>query len=197
MGNVNGEKQWYIVTTYSGNEQKVKENIERRIESYNLQDYVFRVLVATQDIPEIDKATGKQKQVKDKETGEMKDKFKTINTYPGYVFVEMIMTDDSWYMIRNTPRVTGIAGSGGGGQKPVPVTGQEMERILKSMNLIDDSMYEKYHIGDNVKVIEGPFEGTSGIITNIEKDGGYVVLNALFFGRVTSLEVDFKSIVKE
>lgn len=197
MGNVNGEKQWYIVTTYSGNEQKVKENIERRIESYNLQDYVFRVLVATQDIPEIDKATGKQKQVKDKETGEMKDKFKTINTYPGYVFVEMIMTDDSWYMIRNTPRVTGIAGSGGGGQKPVPVTGQEMERILKSMNLIDDSMYEKYHIGDNVKVIEGPFEGTSGVITNIEKDSGYVVLNALFFGRVTSLEVDFKSIVKE
>ena len=99
------EEQWYIVTTYSGNENKAKENIERRIVSYNLEDYVKDIVVAEEEVAVIDK-----------ETGEMEPQFKIKNLFPGYVFVKMIMTDEAWYMVRNTPLVTGIAGSSGGGQ---------------------------------------------------------------------------------
>ena len=114
------EKQWYIATTYSGHEQKVADNIKRRIESMNLKDYIFRIVVAEEEIPAKGK-DGQQLMVKNPETGMEEPKMKVINLYPGYVFVEMIMTDESWFMIRNTPGVTGIAGSSGGGQKPTPV----------------------------------------------------------------------------
>ena len=102
------EKQWYIATTYSGHEQKAAENIRRRIESMNLKDYVFRIVVAEEEVQAKDK-DGKPLFKKNKETGIEEPKMKTINLYPGYVFVEMIMTDESWFMIRNTPSVTGIA----------------------------------------------------------------------------------------
>lgn len=197
MSEVNklGEKQWYIVTTYSGNENKVAENIERRKETMNLQDYVFRVLVAEEKEPDIGK-DGKQKTVKNKETGIAEPKFKIKNLYPGYVFVEMIMTDESWFMIRNTPRVTGIAGSGGGGQKPTPVTGKEIETVLKRMGVVDNSMYDRYHIGDQVRVINGTFNSLEGKISRIDKENGQVTIDAVFFGRKTSVDVDFTEIVR-
>ncbi len=195
--NINAEKKWYIVTTYSGNEKKAKENILRRVESMDLQDYVFRVIVAEEEEVEIDKKTGQPKMVKDKETGEMVQKTKAKNLFPGYVFVEMIMTDESWFMVRNTPLVTGIAGSSGGGQKPAPVTPKQMESVLKIMGYVDNSMYDRYHIGDNVKIVHGTFEGIDGTITSIDKEQGIVKIDAVFFGRHTPVEVDFTEIAKD
>lgn len=189
------EKQWYIVTTYSGHEQKAAENIKRRIDSMNLKDYVFRIVVAEEQVQEKDK-DGKLKTVKNKETGLEEPKMKTINLYPGYVFVEMIMTDESWFMIRNTPGVTGIAGSSGGGQKPTPVSSREIEAVLKRMGVVDSSMYEDYHIGDNVKIIHGTFDGLEGKISSIDKESGTVVVQTMFFGRVTPVELEFSEIIR-
>lgn len=189
------EKQWYIATTYSGHEQKAAENIKRRIDSMNLKDYVFRIVVAEEQVQEKDK-DGKLKTVKNKETGLEEPKMKTINLYPGYVFVEMIMTDESWFMIRNTPGVTGIAGSSGGGQKPTPVSSREIEAVLKRMGVVDSSMYEDYHIGDDVKIIHGTFDGLEGKISSIDKESGTVVVQTMFFGRVTPVELEFSEIIR-
>ena len=189
------EKQWYIATTYSGHEQKAAENIKRRIESMNLKDYVFRIVVAEEEVQAKNK-DGKPLFVKNKETGIEEPKMKIINLYPGYVFVEMIMTDESWFMIRNTPGVTGIAGSSGGGQKPTPVSGKEIETVLKRMGVVDNSMYEGYKEGAYVKIIHGTFAGTEGKITSIDKANGTVVVQTMFFGKATPTEVEFSEIIK-
>ncbi len=179
-----GEKHWYIVNTYSQHEKKVAENLKRRVETLGLQDYISNILVAEHEVPVIDKETGLPK------PGETKMK----NLYPGYIFVEMIMTDKIWYYVRNTPGVTGITGSAGGGQKPTPVSREEMEPVLKRMNMIDSSMYDNYHIDDRVKVIRGPLEGTEGVIKSIDKETGTFKIEAVFFGRYTIIDVDFSEI---
>ena len=195
MANNIGEKQWYIVTTYSMHEQKTAENLRKRIETMNMQDYILRVLVAEQQVPVLDK-NGLPATEKDKKTGEIKPKMKLKNLYPGYIFVEMIMTDQSWYIVRNTPGVTGIAGSSGGGQKPTPVTREEIEPVLKRMGEVDESMYDRYAVGDSARVIHGPFEGTEGKIVSIDKDTGACRIETLFFGRSTPVDVDFSEIEK-
>ena len=180
-----GEKHWYIVTTYSMHEAKTAYNLTKRITSMNMEDYILRVLVAEVDVPVIDKETGLP-------TG--KTKKKTL--YPGYIFVEMIMTDESWYIVRNTPGVTGIAGSSGGGQKPTPVTRDEIEPVLKRMGEVDSSMYDRYHVGDQVKIIGGTLEGTEGKIISIDKETGVCRVETVFFGRTTPADVDFSDIEK-
>jgi transcriptional antiterminator NusG len=120
------EKQWYIVSTYSSHENKVAENLRRRIDSMNLKDFVSRILVVEQE----------EQVFKD---GVPTRKTKMKNSYPGYVFIEMIMTDESWYMVRNTPGVTGFVGSSGGGTKPIPVPPEQMEPILKRMGMVDQA----------------------------------------------------------
>lgn len=185
MANQLGEKQWYIVTTYSMHEAKTAENLRKRIDTMNMKDKILRVLVAEQEVP-----------VYDKETGLPTGKTKIKNLYPGYIFVEMIMTDDSWYIVRNTPGVTGIAGSSGGGQKPTPVTREEIEPVLKRMGLVDESMYDRYNVGDAVKVIHGPLEGTEGKIVSIDKDTGNCRVETIFFGHPTPVDVDFSEIEK-
>lgn len=174
------DKVWYIATTYSTHENKVAENIKARIESMNLQDQVFRVLVAEETI----------------ENKENPDKKKVINLYPGYIFVEMIMTDESWYMVRNTPGVTGIIGSSGGGTKPTPVPAGEMESVLKRIGQVDDSMLSRYNVGDTCNVINGPFAGNTGRILAIDPVTKDITLSILFFGRESSLLVAFKDIEK-
>ena len=163
--------------------------------SMNLKDYVFRIVVAEEEVQAKNK-DGKPLFVKNKETGIEEPKMKIINLYPGYVFVEMIMTDESWFMIRNTPGVTGIAGSSGGGQKPTPVSGKEIETVLKRMGVVDNSMYEGYKEGDYVKIIHGTFAGTEGKITSIDKANGTVVVQTMFFGKATPTEVEFSEIIK-
>jgi transcriptional antiterminator NusG len=177
------EKQWYIVTTYSMHEAKTADNLKKRIVSMNMQDLILRVLVAEQDVPVM-------------KDGLPTGKTKKHNLYPGYIFVEMIMTDESWYIVRNTPGVTGIAGSSGGGQKPTPVTREEIEPVLKRMGLIDSSMYDRYNVGDAVKVIHGPLEGTEGKIISIDKTTGACRVDTVFFGRSTPVDVDFSEIEK-
>jgi len=189
-----GEKEWYIATTYSSHEDKVADNIRRRVESMNLQDKVFRIIVANEEIPVLDK-NGNQAMVED-ENGNLVPKVKIKNSFPGYIFVEMIMTDDSWFMVRNTQGVTGIAGSSGGGQKPTPVSAKEMETVLKRMGVVDKSMYEQYHVGDLVKIISGTFADVEGKIVSIDQGSDSVKVDVLFFGRHTPVDVEFSEIVK-
>lgn len=176
-------KQWYIVTTYSLHEKKVADNLRQRVESLSLHDYIFQILVAEQEVPIL-------------KDGIPTGKTKMKNLYPGYIFVEMIMTDQTWYIVRNTPGVTGIAGSAGGGQKPTPVSKEEIEPVLKRMGMVEDSMYERYHVGDVVKVIRGALEGTEGTILSIDRETGNCRVETVFFGRATPVDVDFSDIDK-
>ena len=178
-----GEKAWYIVTTYSKHEQKTAENLKRRIETMGMQKYILRVLVAEHTVPVLKDGI---------DTG----KTKVENYFPGYFFVEMIMADDSWYIVRNTPGVTGITGSSGGGKMPTPISREEIEPVLKRMGLVDESMYDRYNVGDNVKIISGPLEGTEGKIMSIDKDTGACRVNTVFFGRSTPVDVEFSEIEK-
>lgn len=187
-------KQWYIVTTYSSHEDKVAENLQRRVESYNIGDKVFRIIVANEKIQVLNK-DGTPAYVED-ENGNQVPKIKLKNLFPGYIFVEMIMTDDTWFIVRNTEGVTGIAGSSGGGQKPTPVRASEMETVLKRMGIVDNSMYEKYHVGDVVKIIDGMFSNEEGKIVAINKETGNITVNIVFFGRMMPVDVEFSQVLK-
>ena len=176
-----GEKQWYVCTAYSTHEARVKENLLRRIESMGIKDLVSRVIVAEVEVPVFKEGI---------DTGKVRKK----NLYPGYIYVEMVMTDHAWDVIRNTPGVTGFVGSSGKGTKPFPIPREEIEPVLKRVGMVDESMYERYNVGDLVKVIKGPFEGTEGKILSIDKENGIVEISTIFFGNVTNTEVDFSEI---
>ena len=175
------EKQWYVVSTYNGHENKVKDNLEKRIETQGLTDYIFRVIVAEHEVPVM-------------RDGQPTGKTKMKNIYPGYIFVEMIMTDEAWYIVRNTPGVTGFVGSSGKGTKPFPIPREQIEPVLKRMGVVDETMYDRYSEGDYVKVIYGALEGTEGRIISINRENGTVLLETVFFGRATKAEVDFSEI---
>ncbi len=185
-----GEKQWYVVNTYSGHEQKVKENLEKRIETMDMQDYVFTVLVTEEEIPVLKDGLP----TFDKQTKEPKIKKKNI--YPGYVFVEMIMTDEAWFMIRNTPGVTGFVGSSGKGTKPFPVPKEQMDTVLKKAGIVNKDMYTEYMIGTEVTVLHGPLAGSGGTIESVDIEHGTVMVSATFFGRVQQVELSFQDIEK-
>ena len=178
-----GDKAWYVVNTYSTHERKVADNLKRRVDSMGLDKLIFRIVVAEQEVP-----------VMDRETGLPSGKTRMKNLYPGYVFVEMIMTDYAWYVVRNTPGVTGFVGSSGKGTKPFPVPREQIEPVLKRMGMVDESMYDRYNEGDLVKVIHGPLEGTEGHILSINRETGVVEVETVFFGRSTKVEVDFSEI---
>lgn len=180
-----GDKAWYVVNTYSTHEKKVADNLTRRVTSMGLENLIFRIVVAEQEVP-----------VMDRETGLPTGKTRMKNLYPGYVFVEMIMTDYAWYVVRNTPGVTGFVGSSGKGTKPFPVPREQVEPVLKRMGMVDESMYDRYNEGDYVKVIHGPLEGTEGTIVSINRETGAVEIETVFFGRSTKAEVDFSEIEK-
>lgn len=176
---------WYVASTQSGHENKVKENIITRIkQNPELDQYIKQILVAEIEVPVL-------------KDGLPTGKTKMRNLYPGYVFIEMKMSDQSWFEVRNTPGVTGFIGSSGRGAKPFPVPTEEIEPVLKRLGLINQSMYERYQPGDKVKVVHGSFENTTGTIVSINKDNGTVALETIFFGRPTSVEVDFADIEKD
>ncbi len=178
-----GEKAWFVVSTYSTHEMKAKENLDKRVVSMGIQDLVFRVLVP-------------QEEVQVMRNGVPTGKTRMKNLYPGYIYVEMIMTDWAWYVVRNTPGVTGFVGSSGKGTKPFPVPRDQIEPVLKRMGIVDNTMYDRYNVGDYVKVISGPLEGTEGTIVSINKETGAVEFEAIFFGRRTKAEVEFAEIEK-
>ena len=163
-----GDKQWYVVNTYSGHERNVADYLEKRRDSMMLQDYVFRIVVAEYTEPVLNK------------DGKPTNRVKTKNLYPGYVFIEMIMTDDAWFMVRNTPGVTGFVGSSGGGTKPFPIPREEIEPVLKRMNIEDADMYSDYEVGDVVRVLSGTFEGSEGKIDIVDTENSEVTISVKF-----------------
>ena len=178
------EKNWYVVNTYASHENKVRDNIVRRIESMNMQDYIFRVVVAEYEEP-----------VK-KEGVIVPGKFKTKNMYPGYIFIEMIMTDEAWYVVRNTPGVTGFIGSSGKGAKPFPVSGSEIESVLKRVGLNENSSTSEYKIGDTIRIINGPFAEQISAIEALDEEKGLVTIKTVIFGREQELQVSVNNIEK-
>jgi transcriptional antiterminator NusG len=175
------EKNWYVVHTYSGYENKVKANLEKRVESMAMQDKIFRVVVPEEE--ETDFKNGKKKVVKRK-------------VFPGYVLVELVMTDDSWYVVRNTPGVTGFVGSAGAGSKPSPLLPEEVNGILKHMGVDERRVDIDFEIGETVKVNEGPFANYEGTIEDIDQDKAKIKVLVNMFGRDTPVELDFTQIEK-
>ena len=175
------EKEWYVVNTYSGHENKVKEKLEMRASSMGLEDYIFRVVV-----PE-------QTEVEYKD-GVKKEKVKKM--FPGYILVEMIMTDEAWFVVRNTPGVTGFIGSSGKGAKPFPLTPAEVDKILGSMGMSRLDIANELQIGDQVKVVEGPFANMYGKVTSINFEKQQVEVALDLFGQETNVELELAQISK-
>ncbi|WHY86444.1 transcription termination/antitermination protein NusG [Neobacillus novalis] len=175
------EKNWYVVHTYSGYENKVKANLEKRVESMGMSDKIFRVVVPEEE--ETDYKNGKKKVVKRK-------------VFPGYVLVEIVMTDDSWYVVRNTPGVTGFVGSAGSGSKPTPLLPEEVVMILKRMGVEEKRVDINYELGETVRVKEGPFANFTGSIEELDKDRSKLKVLVNMFGRDTPVELDFTQIEK-
>ncbi|PKR83099.1 transcription termination/antitermination protein NusG [Heyndrickxia camelliae] len=175
------EKNWYVVHTYSGYENKVKANLEKRVESMGMQDKIFRVVVPEEE--ETDIKNGKKKVVKRK-------------VFPGYVLVELVMTDDSWYVVRNTPGVTGFVGSAGSGSKPTPLLPDEVSVILKHMGMDERRVDINFEVGETVTVKEGPFANFTGKIEEIDRDKGRVKVSVNMFGRETPVDLVFTQIDK-
>ncbi|HLR79827.1 MAG TPA: transcription termination/antitermination protein NusG [Bacillota bacterium] len=175
------ESKWYVIHTYSGYENKVKANLEKRVETMEMEDKIFRVIVPEDEQTEI--KDGKKKVVKKK-------------FFPGYVLAEMIMTDDSWYVVRNTPGVTGFIGSSGGGTKPTPLLPEEIDSILKRMGMDDQVVQVEFEVKENVRVTDGPFSNFTGTIEQIDLDKQKVKVHVNMFGRDTPVELDFSQIEK-
>jgi transcriptional antiterminator NusG len=174
-------RSWFVVHTYSGYENKVKANLERRIHSMGMQDKIFRVLVPMED--EVEFKDGKRKITPKK-------------VFPGYVLVEMIMDDQSWYVVRNTQGVTGFVGSPGPGEKPVPLQDKEVKTILKQMGIEAPKLKIDFKKGDRVKVTSGPFFDFTGVVDEIAPEKERLRALISIFGRETPVELEFFQVEK-
>ena len=176
------EKKWYVLDTYSGDGSKVKEKLGMRINSMKMQENIFRVIVPER----------KEVEIKD---GKKKEKIKKL--FPGYVLVEMIMSDESWYIVRNTPGVTGFLGSSGKGAKPIPLQDDEVERIFKEIGYTGENVVVNYEVGDNVKITDGPFKMLAGKIIELNTDEGKATVSIDLFGQETNVELELTQFTKE
>ena len=178
-------KRWYIVTTYSGYENSVKQDLERRKESMNMADMIYQVLIPEETVEVVDKKGNKKQKVN--------------KLFPGYVFVEMEvegeMDEDLWFMVRNTPKVTGFLGSSGGGTKPVPVPKDEMDGILSKLGLIVKPKLE-FNVGDKILVISGGFKDREFDIVNVNPEKEKVTVLTEMFGQTIESELLFSEIKK-
>jgi len=168
-------REWYVVHTYAGYENKVKANLERRIHSMNMQEKIFRILVPMED--EVEFKDGKRKITPKK-------------VFPSYVLVEMIMDDDSWFVVRNTSGVTGFVGGSSSGDKPLPLLEKEVKTILKRMGLETTELKLDFKKGDHIKVILGPFLDFTGIVDEIYPEKEKVRVLIAIFGREAPVELD-------
>ena len=175
------DKLWYVVNTYSGHESKVKENLMMRTESMGMENNIFRVIVPESTEVEIKDGVKKEKEKK---------------MFPGYVLVEMIMSDEAWYVVRNTPGVTGFIGSSGKGAKPTPLLPQEIDRILANQGLSRIDVESDLSEGDSVTIIDGPFKGMFGKVQTIDLDNQKLNVLIDLFGQETPVEVDIVQISK-
>lgn len=172
------ERNWYAVHTYAGYENAVLRNLKQRIESLGMEDKIFNVILPVEKKVKI--KGGKRVTVEEK-------------IYPGYVLVDMIVTDDSWYVVRNTPRVTGFVGAG---VRPVPLDKSEVEMLFKRMGAESPKHKIDLLIGDLVKVADGPFKDFEGKVAEIDQERGKVKVLVSMFGRETPVELDFLQVSK-
>lgn len=175
------DKLWYVVTTYVGHEANVKEKLEARTESMGMQENIFRVIIP--ETTEVEIKDGIKKE-------------KTKKMFPGYVFVEMVMSDEAWYAVRNTPGVTGFIGSSGKGAKPTPLLPQEIDRILVNMGMSRMDVESELKVGEKVNVIDGPFKGMIGTIDTIDMENTRLVVLIDLFGQETPVEVELYQVSK-
>ena len=175
------EKEWYVVNTYSGHENKVKEKLEMRASTMGMDDYIFRVVVPESTV--IEQKNGKEVERKKK-------------LFPGYILVEMIMTDEAWYVVRNTPGVTGFIGSSGKGAKPTPLQPYEVDKILGGMGISRIDVDKELTEGTKVKIVDGPFNGMYGKVDSVDLQNQKVMLLVDLFGQETSVEVELSQIEK-
>ena len=173
------DKKWYVVNTYSGHEKKVQEKLLMRANSMNMEDYIFRVIVPERT----------EVEVKD---GVTKEKVKKL--FPGYVLVEMIMSDEAWFIVRNTQGVTGFIGSSGKGAKPIPLMPDEVDRILSNMGMSRMDLANDLAEGKKVRITDGPFKNMVGKISSYDLEKKKVELLLDLFGQETSVEVELSEI---
>ena len=171
-------RNWYVLHTYSGYEDAVARNLKQRIDSLDMQDKIFNVLVPKEKKIKI--KNGKRRVIEEK-------------IYPGYVLVEMIVTDDSWYVVRNTPRVTGFIGSG---TMPIPVSGGEIKELQKRMGGTESKYKIEFSVGDPIKIIDSPFKDFDGKVNEVDEERGKVKVLISMFGRETAVELDSLQIKK-
>lgn len=171
-------RNWYVIHTYAGYENAVMRNLKQRIESLGMEDKIFNVIVPT------------EKKIKIKGGKRVEEEEKI---YPGYILVDMIVTDDSWYVVRNTPRVTGFVGSG---VYPVPLDPKEVDSLFRRMN--NDRITHKvdYQVDDSVTIVDGPFKDLEGKVSEVDDQRGKVKVLVSMFGRETPVELDFLQVRK-
>ncbi len=175
---VDDGRAWYVVHCYSGYENKVRHNLEQRIESMGMKDKIFDVIVPTEE--EIEVKDGKRRVVERR-------------IFPGYILVNMILTEDSWYVVRNTPGVTGFVGMG---DEPTPLRPEEVAQILKRMESETPRVKVTFRPGERVRIVEGPFHDFRGTVEEIDMERGKVRVLINFFGRETPVELDFLQVEK-
>jgi transcriptional antiterminator NusG len=175
---IGGERNWYAIHTYAGYENAVARNLKQRIESLGMEDRIFNVLVPT------------EKKIKIKGSKRVEEDEKI---YPGYILVDMIVTDDSWYVVRNTPRVTGFVGSG---VYPVPLEKKEVDTLFARMNKEEVKHTIDVVVDDIVKIVDGPFKELEGKVSEVDDNRGKIKVLVSMFGRETPVELDFLQVKK-
>ncbi len=170
------QRSWFVLHTYSGYENKVKANLEKRVESMGMQDKIFQVLVPMEE---------------EYEFKEGKKRITQKKIFPGYVLVDMLIDDDSWYVVRNTPGVTGFVGPS---SRPIPLAEEEVENIMKKMGLGAARPKVSFDIGQSVRIVSGPFENFVGNIEEVSLDRGKAKVAVSMFGRETPLELEFSQL---
>lgn len=172
------EKNWYVLHTYSGYEENVAQNLRQRIDSMDMEDKIFQVLVPKEKKIKI--KNGKRHIVEEK-------------IFPGYVLVEMIVTDDSWYVVRNTPNVTGFVGSG---TTPTPISSDEVKVLQSRMGVKEPKYKVDVQVGEGVKIVDGPFKDFDGKVNAVDNEKGKIKVLVSMFGRETPVELDFLQVKK-
>uniref|UniRef100_A0A7V3N572 Transcription termination/antitermination protein NusG n=1 Tax=candidate division CPR3 bacterium TaxID=2268181 RepID=A0A7V3N572_UNCC3 len=175
---VEGERAWYVVHTYAGYEEQVAEALKERAKSLNMEDKIFDAIVPK--VKEIEIRSGRKKTVEKR-------------LFPGYVFVEMIVTEDSWYVVRNTPNVTGFVGFG---VRPSPISSSEIRQIKKLMGVEEPKYKIDLSLGDLVRIVDGPLKGFEGKVDEIDEDKGKIKVLVSMFGRETPVNLDFLQVKK-
>ena len=195
---ISQEKNWYVLHTYSGYEKKVQQNLESRMSSVGMEENIFPSLMSMDSPRELEEERRlfqilvPEQEVREEKEGEMVSKMK--KAFPGYVLIEMIMSDEAWYVVRNTPGVTGFVGSHGAGSKPSPMLPEEVEDIMRSIGVNPRKVTIELEVGQAIQITGGAFAGMEGIVESFDEDKGKVTVLVEMFGRETDTEVDYSQV---